>query len=240
MSAAQFEYQYNVPQDCLALRTVLTMDVVSPAYANIDWLVLPPEPQVKLKRNVYDHVVDIKVLWEREPKQAERNQWYSAARARPEEGHVDAAPFAYAAANRGSDYEYTALAANDLITAGKEAEILVLFDDKDLNRLPIGDNTRFRLTMRKANAARAAGLRGGPESGGFFSLAMGSYKNALEIYPENRQALSLAYATMFDATDARDSGDLTNVFEVHGGPETTLRGRIRCYRCGPEGRTRTQ
>ena len=98
-----------------------------------------------------------------------------------------------------------------------QAEVLALFEGKDLNALSINDNIRFRFTMRKANAARAAAFQGGAAMDEFSSLAMETYGEALEIYPANPDALTIAYATMNEALNTRDPQDLA--VELQARPE---------------------
>ena len=214
VSSQNFGYTYNVPEECLGSKNKLIMGVNSPPEYNRVWHVLKPRDPVFLDGGDHNYTRDINVLYKRDPDLAERRRWMSVARTALEEADYEVARFAYAAAARGADYEFTALAANDLIDAGRESDILALFEGKDLEDLPIDENTRFRFTMRKANAARAAGLQGGAAANKFFAMAIEVYEEALEIYPANPDARSLAYATLNNARTSVGAGDLVSFLEA--------------------------
>lgn len=205
VSTETLEYSYGVPVQCLKFDDALTMGVRSRSNTNISWTIIPPRPMVNLKHDVFDYVKDINVLWKQNPTRSERNMWYSAGEERLGEKDFDVARFAYVAAGRGNDYEYTAAAANALYDAGRESDILALYKGKNLDELLVDDKkTLFKFTMRKANAARATALQGGPAMDKFFFLALDTYRKALEIYPKNADARSLAYETIKNALNTRD------------------------------------
>jgi hypothetical protein len=95
--------------------------------------------------------------------------------------------------------------ANLLEKAGRQREsykVLAAIDDASLE--PASDRVAFQVLMRKANAARAADDVGG---------AVDAYANAQQIFPKNRQALSLAFTTIKQAAGSEDVQDIASYLE---------------------------
>lgn len=99
---------------------------------------------------------------------------------------------------------FAAKSANVLEAHGKQELAYNVLSAVDPDALNVSDKTQFQVLMRKANAARAA--KAVPE-------AIAVYADATEIFPMNRQALSLAFATLTDAAGSSDTTEINSYLQ---------------------------
>jgi hypothetical protein len=116
---------------------------------------------------------------------------------------VDTAVFYLREASLGN-LAYASASADVLEKSGKQQYAYTVLDAVDADKLEVSDKATFQVLMRKAHAARAA--NNVPD-------AIAVYADAQEVFPNNRQALSFAFATIADAAGSSDTPHMANYLD---------------------------
>jgi len=193
-SAPPWTFDVKIPDDSACFGKPLAIDVEI-SYGP-DWKRLPPPTELQwISGNNRYNVGKITVLRPSNPAPDARAAIMRKAESLLVDGELDTALLAFEEAGRGDDIAYTARAANLLEDAGHQPLVYDLLAAKDLEALKIGSITRFRLAMRKANAARAAERT---------DEKYAAYESAQAILPSSRQPISIVF------TDLREEYGDTN------------------------------
>lgn len=188
-------FEYPVHESCHTHNLTVGFSV-RPA---LDWKIVKPPKEVHWDGAMREYDLGtIPILRPRSLAKGVREAFLSRAKdafsENPREGLA-----LFVEAGRGDDVQFTALAANYLEEQGHQAAVYDLLSQKDIASLSADVATRFRLTMRKAHGARAAGST---------EAALEAYAEAQAIFPRSLEPVAFAYTVARQETGAAGPSQL--------------------------------